>query len=251
MSAHLQPRLTDGQDAEIAQYRAWSGLAATGLILGLLSPFWMIDPLLWLLPVPPTGVLLSLLALRQIRLHAPVLAGRQAAVLGLTLCLLFGAAAPSNWLCYRWAVCREARKFARQWSDFLAQGQPQKAYQLTLHPKYRPPLDDEALQGTYRQGSAAGKELENYRTQPLIRALVALGERAQVRYYQTDGMVHSGEKDVVFQIYAVTYQDSWSGGTGEKKSFFVSLEMYRLRLGNGRAGWQLGRANGGSKPAGL
>jgi len=251
MSAYPQPRLTDGQDAEIAQYRALSGLAATGLILGLLSPFWMIDPLLWLLPVPPVGILFSLLALRQIMLNAPVLVGRKAALLGLTLSLLFGTAAPTNWLCYRWAVCREARQFARQWFDFLARGQPQKAYQLTLHPRYRPPLDDQALQDTYRQGSAAQKELENYRTQPLIHALTALGERAQIRYYQTDGMVHTGEKDVVFQVYAVTYQDPQAGGTGEKKSFFVSLELYRLRLKDRRAEWQLGRTDGGLKPAGL
>jgi hypothetical protein len=240
--------MTDDQDAEIAQYRSLSALAVTGLVLGLLSAFWMIDPLLWFLPVPPAGIVFSLLALRQIRLNAPELVGRKAALLGLILAVLFGTAAPSNWLCYRWAVCREARQFAGQWFDFLAQGQPQKAYQLTLHPRYRPPLDDEALQDTYRPGSAAEKELENYRSQPLVLALTALGGRAQVRFYQTGGMGHSGERDLVIQVYAVTYRDP---ETDEKKSFFVSLEMHRLRLKDGRAQWQLSRATGGGKPAGL
>jgi hypothetical protein len=248
MCPDLKLRLPDGSDAEIAQYRALSGLAVAGLVLGLLSPLWMIDPLLWLLPVPPLGILLSALALRQIRLAAPVLVGRRAALVGLLLSVFFGAAAPANWLCYRWAIRREARQFAHQWFDLLAHDRPQQAYQLTQPPKYRPLLGGNTLQGLYRAGSPARKALDDYVSRQLIRTLLALGERAQVRYYQTDGFTHTGQKDVIFQTYAVTYHDPTSG---EKKTFFVSLHMERVKLDTGRAGWQLMRTEDGFKPEGL
>jgi hypothetical protein len=258
MSANLNPQLTNGQDAEIAQYRTLSGLAVTGLIFGLLSPIWMIDPLLWLLPVAPLGILFSSLALWQIARNWPALIGRKAALAGLVLSVFFGTAAPTNWLGYRWAIRREARLFAHQWFDFLAHGQPEKAYQLTLDPKYRPPLDDATLQALYRHGSPARDKLDDYVSQRLISTLIALGQRAQVRYYRTDLQTPAGQRDIVFQTYAVTYVDQQ---TGEKKTFFVGLELQRHTLNTRpprggtfpmprrrRAKWQLSRTEDGLKP---
>ncbi len=247
MCSHPKFPLSDGQDVEMAAYRALSGLAVAGLICGLLSPLWLIDPMAWVLPVPLLGLLLSVLALRRIRLSAPVLVGRRAAQVGLLLCLLSGTAAPSHWLCYRWAVRREARRFAQQWFDLLAHGQPGKAYQLTQHPTFRQPLDARTLEKLYAQRSPAREELDNYCNQGLISALLALGQRAQVRYYQTEGVAGSGQRDTVIQTYAVTYRDP---ETGEKKSFFVSLELLRHRFDSGQAEWQLSQARDGFTPWG-
>ncbi|MHC4177154.1 MAG: DUF4190 domain-containing protein [Planctomycetota bacterium] len=245
MPAHIEPRLIDGEDAEIAQYRALSGLAVTGLIIGLLSPIWMIDPRLWVVPGPVFGIVFGSMALWQIKRKAPALIGRKAALVGLVLSLLFGTAAPADWLGYRWAVRREARRFALQWFDFLANNQPHKAYQLTLHPKLRQPLEDKALEDHYRQGSHAKEELDNYRSQELIQALTDLGKRARVRYRQTDSQGHIGSKDVVNQTYEVTDKDQRPGG---KRPFSVSLSLERLVLDNGRAEWQIAGAQDGPTP---
>lgn len=246
MPADPKPRLTDGRDAEIAEYHALSGLAVAGLIVGLWAPVAMIAPLLW--TVPLAGIALCGWALRRIGQSSPALVGRKAALLGLTLSLLFGVAAPTDWLGYRWVLRREARRFAQQWFDFALHQQWPKAFQLTQHPKSRQPLDDQTLRFYYRRGSKPREELENYAAQPLNRALGALGERAQVRYYQTDGQGLGGEKDIVIQTYAVTYHDQQAD---EKKTFFVGLQMERLRLDTGQAEWQLSSTADGSKPEGL
>ncbi len=248
MPANPKPQLTDRQDAKLAEYQALSGLAVAGLIFGLLSPLWMIDPLLWLLPAPPLGILFSTLALWQIARHAPTLVGRKAALAGLILSILFGTAAPANSLAYRWAVRREALQFAHQWFEFLRLDQPHKAFQLTRHPKSRQPLDDGSLRDFYRPGSPARDELDNYLALPLIRTLRALRHNAQVRYFQTDGQGHLGEKDTVIQTFAVTYPDRQDGA---KKTFFIRLNMERFRLDTGEAEWQLGRVEDGFKPEGL
>ena len=248
MSTNLEPRPTGAPDAEIADYRAVSGSAVAGLIFGLLSPFWMIDPLLWLFPTPPLGILFSTLALCQIARHSPILVGRKAAMAGLILSVLFCTAAPTNWLGYRWMIRREARQFAGLWFQFLSQDQPRKAYQLTQHPKSRQPLDDKTLRDFFRPGSTARDELDNYTAQKLIRTLSALSQSAGVRYYQTDGQGHTGKRDVVVQTYAVTYPDPRTRG---KKTFFLRLNMERLRLDTGQAEWQLGRVEDGFKPEGI
>ena len=260
-----RPQLTDDQDAELAQYRALSTLAVVGLIWGLLAPLAMIHPLLW--GAPLLGILFSGLALRRIARYAPALVGRKAALLGLTLSLLFGTAAPANRLVYRWLVRREGRQFAFQWFGFLARGQPQKAYQLTLAPKYRQPLDDK-LWDFYREGPRWQEELEHYVARPLVRTLLALGEQARasgepirsgptqvamgekavVRYYQTTSQWQTGEGDRVVQVYAVTYQDDQGD---ERKTFFVALNLQRVKLETGRANWHLDGVRDGFRPPGL
>lgn len=78
----------------------------------LLSPLWLIAPLFWLLPVPLLGILFSALALRRIKLHAPVMAWRKAALLGLMVFLLFSTAAPAHRLCYRPGIPTHATPLA-------------------------------------------------------------------------------------------------------------------------------------------
>ena len=73
---------------------------------------------------------------------------------------LFGTAAPTQWFGYRWLLRREARQFADAFFEFLRQGEPHKAYQLTLHPEYRQPLD-EKLWRFYRESPHWRGELKN------------------------------------------------------------------------------------------
>jgi hypothetical protein len=237
-----QPRLTDPLDAQLAQYQGLSAAAVVGLILGLLAPLAVMDPVLW--AVPLLGILVNGWALWRIAGRSPMLVGRRAALAGLILSTLLAAAAITDWLAHRCLLRREARQFAGQWFDLLAQGQPQKAYQLVLSPKYRRPFDDK-LWDFYRESTHWRAELENYVSQPLVRTLLTLGQKARLRYYQTTAQWPEEGRDHVAQVYAVSYQQA-----GRKETFFVLLELQRVQFANGRANWRLLHAEGGIRPAG-
>jgi hypothetical protein len=234
------PRLTHPEDAEIARYRAVSSAAVVGLILGLLSPLALVDPLLWL--VPAIAIAVSALALRRIARRRPALIGRRAALAGLLLSMLLGVAALSDWFGYRWFVRCEAVRFADLWFVQLADDQPQRAYQLTLGPRARQPWD-EKLWEAYRQSPRWRGDLEYYVSQPLVRALLALGHQAKVRYYQSAAQAKTDWGDSVSLIYAVTYEED-----GGKKTFFVRLELERLQDDLGGSNFRLARAEGGVRP---
>ncbi len=216
-----------------AEYRALSVPAVVGLIAGLLSPLAMVDPLIWGLPL--LGLIFSSVALRQIARNAPEMTGRKIALAGLTLSILFGVMAATHWASYRWLVNREARQFAQVWFDSLGQDQPHKAYQLTLHPDYRQPLDD-MLWEFYRGDPRWDGKLRSYVERPLVRTLLVLGDDCRIRYYSGGSVKRTDAVDEVHQVYAVTREED-----GQKKTFFIAMEMKRFKLEDGRAQWQLRR----------
>jgi hypothetical protein len=236
------PRLSDTPDSQLADYGALSGLAVAGLVAGLASPAAMLDPLLWI--VPPVGMVLSGLALWRIRRQAPALAGRKAALVGLVLSIVFAVAAPADWLIYRRLLRGEARQFADLWFDALRQGQPQKAHQLTLDPNLRR-AGDQRVAAFYHESPRRQDDLKSYTQQPLVRSLLALGPKAQARFYQTDDQTEEGDKDWVQLTYVVSYVDR-----DGPKSLFVDILLQRAKLGHGRANWRVFRADQRDRPEG-
>ena len=234
--------ITDAQDTELAVYRALPGQAVLGLIFGLLSPVALIDPMLWAIPL--LGVVFSGWALRRIKNNAPAMTGRKMALVGLAFSLLLAAAAPADWSVYRRMVRNEAEQFSALWFRYITQDEPQKAYQLTVTPQTRQPLDDR-LWAFYKNAPRIRQELESYVKQPLVRTLLALGPKARVRFYQTSGQTRENNNDQVGLLYAVTYEEA-----GESKSFFVLVRLERRKLTSGEAGWRILGADGGVKPEG-
>jgi len=238
-----EPHLSACGEEEIEQYRALSGSALIGLILGLLSCVAVIDP--WLAAVPIVGIFCSVSALWRISRNTPVLVGRTVARIGLGLSIFFLIAPPAHRYVHRRLIRDEARQFAAAWFDMLADGEPHKADQLTLDPQYRQPLDDR-LWAFYGEGPHWRTRLEEYVAEPAVRALIELGDDARVRYYETSGQRYHGGREQVIQTYAVTYDDSEG-----KKTFFVELQLHRHRLESGQANWQIVRLNRDFRPAGL
>jgi hypothetical protein len=228
--------ITDAKDEELAAYRALAGQSVLGLIFGLLAPTVLIDPLPWAL-FPAAGLVLSFWALRRIK-KDDSLTGRKMALTGLLLSLVFVVAAPADWWEYRRIVRAEARQFSTLWFRLLRDDEPQKAYQLTLGLQSRHPLDDR-LWAFYRSDAKLREQLEDYVKSPLVRTLLALGPKAEVRFYETSGQTHENVEDMVEQLYAVTYEEE-----GEKKSFFVVVRMVRQKLVTGEATWRILDANG-------
>jgi hypothetical protein len=237
----------DPTEESLAGYRTLSISAVGGLIFGLLSPLALLDPLLWSIPL--IGVLLCVWALYQVRREDSVLAGGAAARWGLALSLIFVAAGPANWLVYWRRIDGEARKFAELWFDLLAKGQPEKAYQLTLSPETRQPLD-EGLWEFYRRAPQWHYKLEQFaapdeKDQPprLVRTLLALGNKAQIRYQGTIDHYLETPIEGVIQLYAVTFEDA-----GVKKTFFAVIRLGRRIDTPAAASWQILDASGEKKP---
>jgi hypothetical protein len=223
---------TDPQDTDMGQYQAVSGLAVAGLLVGLASPAALGHPLLW--TVPLVAMVICALALRRIAREAPALIGRKAALTGLALAVLFLAAAPLQGYTYGRLLDWEGRRFAAQWFELVRQNQREKSFELTRQAESRLPLDED-LPSRYPPDSDPLSELNGYLQQPSVQALLALGDKAQVRYYDTERSTRSNRGDVIKQVYAVTYEED-----GERKSFFVELSMNRRYVADpGRAFWQL------------
>lgn len=233
--------ITDAEDMELAAYRALAGQAVVGLIIGLMSPLALVDPLLYAIPV--TGMLVSYWAIRRIK-KSDLLTGRKIAIAGLLLSLVFVVAVPTDWIVYRRMVRAEARQFSSLWFQFVTHDQPQKAYQMLMPPQSRQRLNRE-LWAFYRNDPKQGGQLENYVKDSLVRTLLALGQRAEVRFFDTVEQSHDGNDDQVQQWYAVTYDED-----GEKKSFFVAVHMLRQKLPDGQADWRILWTAVGVRPKG-
>ncbi len=273
-------RIALSPEPELVRYHALSAAAVTGLVLGILSPLALVGPALWVLPLLAGA--LSLLGLWRIT-RREELVGRGVALAGLVLAVSMGVAGAVAWCGHRWLVVREARQYADMWFDHLAGGRPEKAFLLTLPPRWRPRLDDEVWQ-YYRTGPRWREGLQNYvapagKGEPpnLVRTLLALGPHATARYYEYAGKTQKQGNQVIYLIYAVTFQRAAAPGeapTGgdpghlphaaanagrasarsepsarAAETFFVLLELMRHCEQDGRSNWQLRSATGGVRPA--
>ncbi len=242
---HVQrPHLHASDEPELVQYRSVSSLAMAGLLAGLLSWLAMLSPTLWGLPL--LGLLINAIALRRLATSATPMVGRKAAVAGLVLSAAFAAAGPAHWTTYRWLVRNEARQFGTKFFEFLARGQPHVAYELLTDAAARPPLDD-ALWRKYPQNSRLRRDIESFVRKPAVAALLALRDKALVRYYDTEQQWQDREGDWIYQSYAVTCPVE-----GEPTTFFVGLLMQRsLEASANRAFWKITVLRDAIQPAAL
>jgi hypothetical protein len=242
---------SDAQEEALVRYRRPSVLAIAGLVLGLLSFTALYEE--WLYGLALAGLGCSLAALRALAKDKNLL-GHKAAWAGLVLSWFWIAAAPAHWLLMRHLLRKEAQQVAQLWFDLLRRGEPHKAYQLTLHPQSRHPLD-ESLWDYYRQNPRQHALLWEYvgNGQPrpfqsegphLVRTLLALGEKAEIHYVGAEGQRRQDSSDEVLLVYAVGFPLR-----GQKTTFFVGLDMKRhLLQANQKASWQIVHAKGGISP---
>jgi hypothetical protein len=236
------PHLSAIPEADVSEYRSVSAAALLGLFLGLVSAAALLSPLLWFLPF--TGVVFSLLGLRRIAAAGPALVGRKLALAGLVLSLLFAAAAPADWFVYRRLIEREGRQFAGCWFDYLRDREPWKAYELTLMPDFRVPLDDKTAD-VFTAGSSDRENLEKYVVNPVVQTLLTLGDRLQYRYYSTEKNWSDVDSEYMEQVYAVTYN-----ADRDPSSFFVRVRLQKIIPPKSqRAYWRFANVEGGVRPA--
>lgn len=239
-----QSRLDLPEETEVSRYRAVSGLAVLGLLAGLLALGVVLSVLFWGFAI--AGVVLNAAALRRIAANAPALLGRKAAQAGLVFSVAALVAVPTEWLVHRRLVRQEACRAGALWFEMLRTHQPHMAHQLTILPTSRDRLDDQ-LWDSYRNSNEGWMTISGFVRRPVIRTLLALGDKATVRYYDTESQWTDGEADHVYQTYAVSFADSEG-----LKSFFVGLLLVRTVYGpTSRAYWHVAQYEGGVRPKAL
>jgi hypothetical protein len=229
---------------EAPEYRPVCGTALLGLLLGMASPLALLAWPAWIVPL--FGVVSSFFGLRRMAASDVPRLGRKAALAGLGLSMVFLVAGPAK-AYFRHAMMRdEARRFADYWFDFLRNRQTYKAYELTLLPERRDPLDD-AVSQYYRAGTQQRALVVGFaRSQPM-QTVLALGERAQCQYYCAERPIAdetTGEFALPL-VYAVTF-DGDDGPT----SFFVRVTVKRSVPANRGAYWQISKWESGVRPTG-
>jgi hypothetical protein len=240
-NAEVEPRLPiDPQDDELIHYQSVSGLAVAALFLGLLAMFVSAVWPLASASVAFVGVVAGAAALLRIRRRAPALLGRKPALIGLVLSVAFSFAGPAEVLADRWMIRNEGRRVAAEFLRAIQQDQPAVAFQLKLPAGRRVPLSVD-LGSSFYAGSDARAGLEAFVAEPEIQALLTLGGKARIRYYDTELQGHDDEGDVVRLIYAVTYEEA-----GRKTSFFVGISLRRRVLADAHmVDWMVESFQGG------
>lgn len=231
-------------DLEQTDYRSLSPLSVVGMILGLFAPVAFLSPLL--IVVPLTGMVFSLVALRQIATSDGSVVGRAPAIAGLVLATICASAIPAESVAMRWFTSRQARPIAMEWFQFLARNDPYSAVELTNHPSARL-ASSPSLVENYTSNEALHENLQTFVNDPAVRALLALGDRATVRYYNDAGFGRlAGGRFQIAQDYAVTYRDS---ANDPPISFFVQLALEKIP-GDASApgGWRILSYQGGIRP---
>lgn len=232
---------SEQHEPEVEQYRPLSGLAVAALILGLLSLAAWIEP--FLLFVAAAGMIAAAAALWQVARNAPEMIGRTAALAGLFLSIFSLVGVSANAYTYRTLIREEAVHFAQRWFESLQNGQTDRAFAMTRDSTVKP---EPAKEGSPEMPPDAPPppSAGAYAERPEVRSLVALGDRAQVRYYQTELQLRKETGVEIKQVYAVTFDKD-----GAKTTFFVRLDMERLASPeSGKASWQILGSRGGVKP---
>ena len=226
-----------GQDleAEPGDYRPISTLAVIGLLFGAASVLAFVHPLLWLLPL--LGAVASGWALARLASPDSIQIGRKAALVGLTLSLVFGAAAPLRLTILHWQLRSESRYLSKQWFEALRAGDPYRAHQLTKLASQRISGDDD-LAIRYAEPQLR-HDIEEYLKEQAVQTLLSLGKYATVRYFGNRRLYIASTESSISDFYAVSVRDH-----GETTSFFVQMTWSRsFDYGSQSWSWRLTKAD--------
>ncbi|MDR0869248.1 MAG: hypothetical protein LBN39_00500 [Planctomycetaceae bacterium] len=219
-----------------ASYTRFSILALLAALSGVASFLVFMTP--WFFFLGVTGVLLSFGAVFAIVRSDGTLTGIRTAQFGLcaSLISLFGVAV--LWPVYQYGVQREADWFFRIWFEELGKDNLPLAKGLTSMYWERPATQDpEKWWKDQYENKFAHKSIHTYTDNKLVRIIAALGEKAEVSYYKTLSVTTTDEKDIVANVYAVSYPNK----EGKTETFFVKMTGRRaFPSGDVRsAGWAL------------
>lgn len=219
MTDSASTSLDDGADDDSLEYRSFEPLAIVSIMLGLVSPVAVYQPLLSVLPI--FGLLTAAVALGKIG-DGQSRTGRGLAIAGLVLSTFFLAVPLARYSSAQWMLRQQAVPVATEFLERLRAGQPQQAMLLQMAPDYRPPIDD-GLWSYYRNDQAARQQLETFVKHPFVRMLLALGKDADVKLLKVNGVAAGKSTGLADVHYTVTFTDA----DGKRKTLVVGILLER------------------------
>ncbi|MGI6415600.1 MAG: hypothetical protein ACOX1P_08030 [Thermoguttaceae bacterium] len=232
-------RFAPPSEEEVLEYRPLCGLAVAGLILGLFS--WLAILHIGFSVVALAAILAAVASMIRIA-RTPGMIGRGLAVAGCFLAIFWTAAAWAKDMTHARLMDSQSREFGLLWFEFLRNNEPAKAMELGNHPAGRQPFNS-TLIDYYLTDRDRYESFQGFVANPEVRALLKLGDQAQVRFYQAEDQ----DEERAVQVFAVTYEEG-----GAKKTFFVRLVLHRAILADKHvSGWYVEASRGPITPEAL
>jgi hypothetical protein len=231
MSVPLTDSNSQPADGEVSRYHSVSPWAICAFVLGLLSPLALVGPLLWLLPI--SCAVVALIAMRKISSSGGELVGWNIALMGLLLAMLFGITAPVHTLTRHYWLETRAEAFANQFTDLLQEGRAFAAYQLTLDPRLRKPLEVD-LSAEYAKDTNAQKKFDDFSQREPAKILLAQRSQATVEQLQSKWLSSDEDSDRVAVRYRIAHQENGS-------TVPLEIQLTLSRFLDGKTGGELWR----------
>jgi hypothetical protein len=235
LASDVEPAF-DGHESELEQYRSISVTAIVAAVLGLLSPLAMLHPVLWSIPL--AGIAVALTAFRQLKTDGDQLTGRKAALLGLALCLIFGAASTARYFGRGYFVRREAHQLAMEWLGYLQANDRLKAHQWIYDPGMRAPLDD-ALPAYYERNPDQQKSLADFVAAEPVRSLLALSKDATITPLGVIDHTTEGARDIIIEQFHIVDPQAPTN-----KDYYLQVALNRTQYTRlAPPGWAVGKSS--------
>ncbi len=196
--------LADHDREELTDYRSVSRLAIAALVLGLASIVALAHPVAWV--IPAAGCLVGWFALRVTSNPDIPVDGRRAALWGLCLSLFLGTAAVGRWTFERQILVHQARDFADRFLEMVQTEDFPRAVECTRSFAYRQragvPLDQ-----FYAQNDSSRRELQQFREQAAVAAILAAGAGSEVRFARASKLERLNHARRCWLQYELTVPD--------------------------------------------
>jgi len=238
-SSHVSSPAFHADDLEeTTNYRTLSVLSVIGLVIGFASPLCFGAPLLMIIPI--AGIIISILALRQIAASDGTLAGTWAAATGLALCVIFAVAPFTRNYVLESMRSSQADAFAREWLNEMVSGKTEQAWRLTTDSIRRPPPAEPG------DKTPRPDPYTTFLEKPLVKALTAAGPDSEIQREQSLSYdAQSFHRVYVRHRYRVTPK------TGDNaQPFAVDVTSVRSKTaGDDASRWLVFSLDDPSKPA--
>lgn len=204
----------------VETYQSMSVTAIIAFIFALLGQSVYINFAFVFLPI--IGIVFALISAYTIRKSEGTVFGLAFAKFSLFLCIVPIVAAGIIWPYYNYTLIRQADRFAKMWFNAVLENDIPKVvdFRVPYWERPRHETSDAWWKARY-DDQTAHQEIHHILEQPLMRTLIALGDKAEVSYVRTLSMQRDDYRQYLTLLYAVTYPKD----DGSMESFYLAINL--------------------------
>lgn len=223
------------EEIAVAAYSRISVFAVVAIVFNLLSISVFLSPAFTIFSI--LAGICSLLAIWLIQKSDGAIFGMALAKTSFFLSVMTIVAVGVFWQYYHYTVRENAKQFAQMWLEAVKENNMPLALEMQKShwSRYLPENPNDWWDAQIKQ-PRSHEILHATLKNQFLKTLILLGDKAEVSYYKTLGLVYDKtEYDLTLQ-YAITYPNE----SGEKETFFVALPLKMLHHDkDGAVSWSL------------